>query len=173
MELPPDSRENIFLTSKDPEFVNAGGWFYTLRRFITLYNSGTLDPVYLPEDWICPLTCLCGNPRVSNEVIDMGCYEVLQTGMNDFIRKDISSVNIFPNPINAQATIEFYLENEMPVQVSITDIHGRVVYAAEKSVFKAGRNQLTFGTGNMAAGVYLCRLKKGNETLYRKIVKLN
>lgn len=166
--------EYLFNIEADPEFVNAGGWLYTLTEDSSpCIDSGTLDPVYLPEDWICPLTCLCGNPRVSNEVIDMGCYEVLQTGMNDFIRKDISSVNIFPNPINAQATIEFYLENEMPVQVSITDIHGRVVYAAEKSVFKAGRNQLTFGTGNMAAGVYLCRLKKGNETLYRKIVKLN
>lgn len=104
----------------------------------------------------------------------MGCYESpYLIGIAENNSFEDFKLKVFPNPFNEEATIEFYLENEMPVEVSFTDINGRVVYAAEKSVFKAGRNQLTFGTGNMAAGVYLCRLKKGNETLYRKIVKLN
>jgi hypothetical protein len=166
--------EYLFNIEEYPEFINIGGWFYTLTEDTSpCIDSGTLNPIYLPVDWICPQTCLCGNPRVSNGIIDMGCYEVLQTGKGDFDHKDITSMNIFPNPIHAQVTIEFYVENEMPVEVSVTDIHGRVVYAAEKSALNAGRNQLTFDTGNMAAGVYLCRLKKGNEMLYRKIVKLN
>ena len=103
----------------------------------------------------------------------MGCYEYFETGTGENNGYEDLTLKVFPNPVNERATIEFYLENEMPVEISFTDIHGRVVYAAEKSALNAGRNQLTFDTGNMAAGVYLCRLKKGNETLYRKIVKLN
>jgi hypothetical protein len=165
--------EYLFNIEEDPEFVNAGGWLYTLTEDSSpCIDSGTLDPIYLPVDWICPLTCLCGTSRVSNGIIDMGCYEVLQTGMDDFIRKDISSVNIFPNPINAQATIEFYLENEMPVQFSITDIHGRLVYETESTTMQAGNVRLTFNSEKLTPGVYLCRLQKGNNVFIKKVIKL-
>jgi hypothetical protein len=165
--------EYLFNIEADPEFVNAGGWLYTLTEDSSpCIDSGTLDPVYLPAGWICPLTCLCGNPRVSNEVIDMGCYEVLQTGIDDRFRKDISTMNIFPNPINSQATIEFYLENEMPVEISVTDIHERLVYETESTTMQAGNVRLTFNSEKLAPGVYLCRLQKGNNVFIKKLIKL-
>jgi hypothetical protein len=165
--------EYLFNIEADPEFVNAGGWLYTLTEDSSpCIDSGTLDPVYLPAGWICPLTCLCGTSRISNGIIDMGCYEVLQTGIDDFIRKDISSVNILPNPVNEQATIEFYLENELPVEVSVTDIHGRVVYEMKNSTPQTGIVRETINTEKMASGVYMCLVRKGNKLFIKKLVKL-
>jgi hypothetical protein len=158
----------------DPIFQTYGEYHYVPDTISSLCrDEGTLLSQYLPSGWTCPTYCLCGNPRILG-IIDMGCYESqFTTGLSENKDFDNVALQVFPNPINSNPTIEFYLENEMPVQVSITDIHGRVVYAVEKSALTAGRNQLTFDTGNMAAGIYLCRLKKGNETLYRKMVKLN
>jgi len=165
--------EYLFNLEEDPEFMGMGNHPFALNPSSPCIDIGTLDPLYLPAGWTCPAYCLCGHPRVWGGGIDLGCYEYSETGTAENIGFEDFTLKVFPNPVNEQATLEFYLENEMKVEVSVTDIHGRVVYAVQKSRLDAGVNQLTFDTGKMATGVYVCRLKKGNEELYRKLVKLN
>ncbi|MBE0637865.1 MAG: T9SS type A sorting domain-containing protein [Bacteroidales bacterium] len=163
--------EYLFNIEDDPEFVNAGGWLYLLGDSSPCIDSGTLDPGYLPVEWICPLTCLCGNQRILG-IIDMGCYESSITIVLAE-NKDYGNavLQVFPNPINSKPTIEFYLEIESSVQLSILDIHGRIVYETEASELQSGKNQLSFDAGSMAPGVYFCRLQKGDKDLLRKMVK--
>ena len=101
----------------------------------------------------------------------MGCYEYYETGTGEKNGYEDLTLKVFPNPINEKATIEFYLENKASVQLSILDIHGRIVYETEVSELQSGKNQVSFDAGSMAPGVYFCRLQKGDKELLRKMVK--
>lgn len=80
-------------------------------------------------------------------------------------------VNIFPNPVSSNSIIEFHLENKAHVQLSIVDICGRNIYTSEFSDMHTGTNKITFNAEILPAGIYLCRLKIGNETLTKKVIK--
>ena len=121
MELPRDFRVNIFIILKMiPEFIVVGEYPYVQDTISSpCRNVGTIDIQYLPSGWTCPTYCLCGNLRILG-IIDMGCYESpYVTGMAENNSFEDFKLKVFPNPFNEQATIEFYLENEMPVEVSL------------------------------------------------------
>jgi len=164
----------LYNIEEDPEFMGPEEDFpYALSGGSPCINYGTLDPLYIPAGWVCPEFCLCGNSRVYGYKIDLGCYESLITGYNEFENHGAFSVNIFPNPINSQPTIEIYLKNSGLVNISILDIHGRVVTELQKGEMQSGKNQLTWNAENISAGIYFCRLQTGNDLMTRKVIKLN
>jgi len=163
----------LFNLEEDPEFLESGEDFpYALSGSSQCINYGTLDPLYLPAGWVCPEFCLGGNPRVLESVIDLGCYEGLFTEYSEPGNLNESSINVFPNPINSNPTIEFYLKNRGVVNISILDIHGRVISEIKTGELQSGKNQLTWNVENISAGVYFCRLQTGNEEEIMKLIKL-
>lgn len=163
--------ENI---NEDPEFLGplGGEPYYAISSSSPCINMGTLDDLYIPADWTCPLYCLCGNPRVYGWEIDMGGYETIVTGINEEIVQSSVSFNVFPNPINSNPSIEFYLENETLVQISILDIHGRIVSKILIEELQKGNNQVSWNAEKISSGIYFCQLKIGNELITRKVVKI-
>ena len=157
----------------NPNFVDINGFHYVPDQYSACINSGTLLGVFLPNNWCCPENCLCGNPRLMGSAIDLGCYEIDIIKSVDPIKEDRVALRIFPNPINSNPSIEFYLNNENIVQLSILDIHGKVISEMESQKLQKGKNQLTWNAKSMAPGVYFCRLQIGNKVVTTKLVKLN
>ncbi|MCD4734815.1 MAG: T9SS type A sorting domain-containing protein, partial [Bacteroidales bacterium] len=156
----------------DPEFLGVGELPYTLLPTSPCFDIGTLDPMYLPQGWICPETCLCGNPRVSGSAIDLSCYEYLMTGYNDLIFDGDFSFNVYPNPINESPTFEFNLKQKGFVSITIMDMHGKVISEAFPGEFGSGKNSFIWNLGELKAGIYFCRLQVGNKTMTKKVLKL-
>jgi hypothetical protein len=158
----------------DPNFVSVGEFPYTLNPdTLNCVDIGTHNSQYLPSNYNFPISCLCGNPRISGGIVDMGSFELLQTGKDEFISNEISSLTVFPNPINSNPTIEFYLENESPVQVSILDIHGRIITELLSEELQSGKNHVSWNAENISSGIYFCRLQIENKVMTKKVVKLN
>jgi len=158
----------------DPEFITFGDYLYIPDPSASpCVDTGTLNSLYLPSGWTCPNTCLCGNPRIGGATIDMGCYEALYTGDGESLTLENSALQIFPNPINSNPVIEFYLENNGSVQISILDIHGRIVSEILTQDLQSGKNQVTLNTEKMSSGIYFCRLQIENKVMTKKVVKLN
>jgi hypothetical protein len=156
----------------DPEFVTWGGYPYIILNYSPCMDIGTLEPDYLPVNYELPYRCLCGIPRLYNSVIDLGCYEWNPPLGGEELKDDqISSVNIYPNPVHAQTTIEFSLESRIFVQLTIVDITGRIVYEREAPYVNEGKNQIIFHAENLPSGMYLCRLRIGNDMITKKIIK--
>lgn len=156
----------------DPDFMGAGEFPYALDPDSSCcIDTGTLDPLYLPSGWICPSYCLCGNPRISGSVIDMGCYEVLQTGWKDYSINNVFSVNVFPNPVNVQTIIEVTLEQSGSAEMSLLDLQGREIDKHEYEALPAGKNALYLHYDNLPAGIYYCRVKNGDKMITKKLVK--
>ncbi|MFN0032780.1 MAG: C25 family cysteine peptidase [Flavobacteriales bacterium] len=75
-------------------------------------------------------------------------------------------MDIYPNPAQDVATIEYWNNHAGMVEVSVTDITGAVVMKNGVNA-SSGEQRMTIETGQWAAGVYLVNVKTntGNSTL--------
>ena len=78
----------------------------------------------------------------------------------------------FPNPFNPTTVIRFDLASQSPVELKVYDVTGRLVRTLVSNVMAAGGHTVRFDGGNLASGVYFCRLKAGSFTQTRKLLLL-
>jgi len=81
----------------------------------------------------------------------------------------------WPNPFNPSTTISYYLPNPVHVRLEIFDVAGRRVALLADARMESGNHSVSWkGTDEsgrpMAAGIYICRLAAGDETVSRKMV---
>jgi len=90
------------------------------------------------------------------------------SGMSSIVDNKLKSVSLltsYPNPFNNSCTINYTLPQAAEVKVLIQDAQGRTVKEFNKITAGAGSNSLQFQAGNLASGLYHCRLMQGNTTL--------
>jgi hypothetical protein len=78
----------------------------------------------------------------------------------------------YPNPFNAQVTIEYALPNEAEVSLSVFDIQGRNVATLSEGTKPAGYHRMIWDAKEMPSGLYFVRLKAGEFVETRKMVLL-
>ncbi|HDQ43992.1 MAG TPA: T9SS type A sorting domain-containing protein [bacterium] len=76
----------------------------------------------------------------------------------------------YPNPFNPATTIEFALPQHSEVSLVIYDALGRVVAELAKGQFNAGYHKVNFDAANLPSGVYLYKLKAGDQVSVRKLM---
>lgn len=89
---------------------------------------------------------------------------------------NIKYFNVSPNPWKDQLMIGMYLEDARQVSITLFDMRGKqifellqtpVIRGAQKFVFNAAS-----GLENLPSGMYLIRIKAGNEIKYIKTIKM-
>lgn len=90
------------------------------------------------------------------------------TGIND--PKSISSINVYPNPMSTHATLELNLLESNNVNISITDLTGRIISEVLNEKMAAGNHTINIQTPKLASGMYFVQIRTGNEN---KMIKLN
>jgi hypothetical protein len=81
------------------------------------------------------------------------------------------SFNVYPNPVNANATIDYTLGAGSKVEIRLTDVVGQTVAVLENNVKPAGNYKVQLNSSNLASkGVYFVTLQAGNVTQTRKII---
>jgi len=78
----------------------------------------------------------------------------------------------YPNPFNSATTIRFALPEDSHIWLAVFDLTGREVTELISGDLKAGSHYATWNALDSPAGVYLLTLKKGQETMTRKVVLL-
>lgn len=63
-------------------------------------------------------------------------------------------ISVFPNPAKESATLQFSLSNRSNVQISVSDITGRVVGNVINTQLNFGQQQVQIPTANLPEGVY-------------------
>ncbi len=81
------------------------------------------------------------------------------------------SIHAFPNPVTENTVIEYTIEKSACVKVEITDAYGRLLFSDDLGVKKAGLNTYRLTKPFTTPGIYLCRIKIGNEVKVVKLVK--
>ena len=95
--------------------------------------------------------------------------EIIAESPMDSELDEIVEVKLYPNPINEFLNIELINSNEKVV-LSIIDIKGSIIYTAQFGSLKGNINE-RINLSQLEGGVYLIRIKSGEEIITRKIIK--
>ena len=65
---------------------------------------------------------------------------------------------MFPNPVSAQASINYSLPHSSPVSCVVYDVAGNLVSRLAAGTQTAGRHSLTWNAAGAKPGIYFCKL---------------
>jgi hypothetical protein len=110
-----------------------------------------------------------GAPRsVTNP--DIGCDEFV--GAPAFFEPEVTedlaiapSLSIYPNPIQATSIISVVLESDSKVNIQVFNAMGALVVDFGSRELLSGTSKIEFNSGNLPAGIYICRMVVNNEKL--------
>ncbi|MBU2651072.1 MAG: VCBS repeat-containing protein [Bacteroidetes bacterium] len=96
---------------------------------------------------------------------------------NDGSGLNILDLQVFPNPFDSGAEIQFHLNQTSYLHVAVFDVHGRLVRNLTEGIHHAGSQQIfwdgsTTRGKNAAPGIYICRIHAGNAHGEIKMVKV-
>jgi hypothetical protein len=154
--------ENCF--EIDPNFSGVGNHPWQPLQNSICINNGTPDTtgLFLPE------TDFAGNARIMNYNVDIGAYEtlVITSEMETSDKTGLSSVS--PNPFRSEVNIEFYLDENTPVQITLCNSLGMVLRQLENAVLSPGHHQYKWNIGNkdsneFADGLFIVKIVRGQK----------
>lgn len=87
-------------------------------------------------------------------------------------RPVLASLGNYPNPFNPSTTIRFDLDRRSPVHLAVYNAYGQKVATLLSADMDAGSHRVVWHAGQMASGVYFCRIAVGNTTQTKKLVLL-
>jgi hypothetical protein len=151
---------------EDPEFLGIGEYPFALQFDSPCINAGTPDTTGLN----LPEYDIAGNPRISGGRIDMGAYEYQETGVtnNQLIETDYNLSN-YPNPFNPTTVIEFSVQNDCKIDLTIFNIKGQKVKTITSNEFTKGTHSIIwngvdeFGK-SVSSGIYYYKLNTNGKT---------
>jgi hypothetical protein len=83
-----------------------------------------------------------------------------------------ASVSNYPNPFNPATVIHYTISNTSHITLSIFNIKGELVTELVNEIKDAGSYDINYNAKNLASGVYICRLKAGNQIASSKMIIL-
>jgi len=168
---------------EEPMWQGAGAdWPYSFLSGSPCIDAGTPDTTGLN----LPEFDLAGNPRIYNDIIDMGAYEWQGVEMEEDIIIPITQTKLsnYPNPFNPSCagrspstTIKLDLAESGKIELSIYNIKGQKVKTLMDAYSSKGIFELVWrGTdenGNkVSSGQYFVKLKQNGKITVSKIMLL-
>jgi len=78
-----------------------------------------------------------------------------------------------PNPFSSITNINYYLEKESYVQISVYDIKGNKIRTLLNEQQSAGKQTVTFDGAELPSGIYIYKLKAGKLTKNKKMLLIH
>ena len=109
------------------------------------------------------------NAEIYNELYET--YEIdLKSRSGDLVLHS-TKLNVYPNPFNDEATLEFYLPKKEAYELKIFDQQGRTAYKIKQNGQQGLNRELLPRTYfGQASGVYLIRLETAGFTITQKVI---
>lgn len=98
--------------------------------------------------------------------------KVTDVSENEKLPTDFSLSQNYPNPFNPTTTIAFTVPKSAHVQLSVFDMLGREIAVLVNEEKQAGEYSVKFDAGVYASGMYLYKLKVGNNIITKKMLLL-
>lgn len=78
-----------------------------------------------------------------------------------------TTTHVYPNPVTNTLTVQYQLDEDSPVSITVLDLTGRTVLCQPETLQSAGINHTLLDFTSLPAGIYMCqiRTKRGVETV--------
>ncbi len=84
----------------------------------------------------------------------------------------VNNVSVYPNPAVTVANVSFNLKNTANVEISVTDVAGKVVYTNSLTNASAGTQKVAINTESLNNGIYMVNIiSNGSKTTEKFVVK--
>jgi len=97
--------------------------------------------------------------------------EGFTTDWEDELQAAPIGLKLFPNPTSGFSTLEYALFSMQSVDLQLLDISGRELWHSHLGRMPGGIHQQGVPTANLPAGIYLLRLRAGEQSSYVKLIK--
>lgn len=135
----------------------------TTSPFITLTD---LDANTMYE-WAVSTICV-ESPLVQTVFTSSEEFATAQNSIETL--QGLTQLNIFPNPLTVNATIEFALANSANIEIEMLDITGQSVRIIHSGALSAGMHTFVIEREGLSRGVYSIQFSNGENTAVRNIV---
>ncbi|MCF7912251.1 MAG: T9SS type A sorting domain-containing protein [Candidatus Cloacimonetes bacterium] len=82
------------------------------------------------------------------------------------------NLNVYPNPFNPETAIDYYLDKEVDVNISIYNIKGQKVEVLVDKLQGSGHHQVIWSAEKYAGGIYLLNYRSENRQETKKLIYL-
>lgn len=151
----------------NPIFLGSGDHDFSLQDSSPCINAGSPDTTGLN----LPEYDLTGSYRIFGGRIDMGAYENQNVvGVNENLFPLVTKLNQnHPNPFNPSTTIEFSIQNDSNIDVSIFNIKGQKIKTLAQNEFTKGSHSIIWNGDNesgkpVSSGIYYYQLIVNGKT---------
>jgi parallel beta-helix repeat protein len=163
-EWKPDHEADyyIFELATDPVFENLVEFVGTHDNFILQKNLNEVTTYY----WRISAVNQVG---VGDESEIWGFNIEIEDTVNINRNPTLSDVKVYPNPTRNLLNIEFPNQNNQPVSAMLMNLKAQILYS--KTYSNHEKNSIQMNLSEFENGIYLLRIKTGEEILLRKILK--
>jgi len=107
------------------------------------------------------------NPMVGQCDLEIDTCLPVNIGEHD----QLFTLAVFPNPFTTSVTIEFTLEGNSEIQLSIYNTMGEVVYDSKERMIAPGTHKVTWSPGHHPGGLYYAVLRSEEVVSVVKMIK--
>ncbi|GAB4403811.1 MAG: hypothetical protein OHK0039_03440 [Bacteroidia bacterium] len=97
--------------------------------------------------------------------------EGFTTDLEDELPTAHLGLKLFPNPTSGTSTLEYALSGSQTVDLQLLDLSGCELWHRHLGRMPGGIHQQEVPTANLPAGIYLLRLRAGEQSSYVKLIK--
>lgn len=92
------------------------------------------------------------------------------TGNHSYDLQENKGLELFPNPVDNELTINTQSESGESIEIRIIDVKGKTVYS-QTSRTLPGNNLIKIQLSHLPKGLYVCRVTKGKKADTSKFLK--
>lgn len=78
--------------------------------------------------------------------------------------------DLFPNPMNDQATLNFFLSGSADMQITLRDIQGREVQQIFNASAAPGKNTIPIKKNNLSSGMYILQMTVAGQSFTERLI---
>ena len=160
-----ESNNELFVIEKSYDGEN----FFTLTDVLGSGNSSTVKRYVYSDDDNAGQSPYYRLIQVDNDGTET-MFQTVFAGCSEEVKQD-AELQVFPNPFRNELSLSLFNITEPDVLIEVTDYTGRVVFVREMSVPHSDCH-FVIKDMNLDSGLYLLRVKAGNQTVSEKIQKL-
>lgn len=154
----------------DPLFTGSGEHPFALQQNSPAIDAGRPDTTGLN----LPEYDLAGNPRISNNIADIGAYEYQNLTSTEENLKPITFelLQNYPNPFNPVTVISWQSPVTSHQILKVYDMLGREIATLVDEERPAGRYDITFDATGLSSGMLIYELRSGSSIKRNKMIYL-
>jgi len=142
------------LTANTP--INQNNLTYTFGTGATVENYNNLAVIVFAQN-------------NADKTVLQSTWATLLTGVTEIEKPGNGITALFPNPASNLANVSYQLTENRNVKLSIVNVLGEEVYAANEGEKAPGNYDLEINTSSLSNGIYFVNLTLGNNTHTSKI----